>query len=170
MTENQLRQRAACFEWMLKHADQFSHAVTLTLKPYRIVATDKGDVCQVLTDIEAKNTLRQFLNRLNASLFGNAAKRHGKSVTVIALLEGTASKKLLHYHCALGNFPADQCEKAIDAKITSAWHLTAFGNEQVKIKPMQTAGWLTYSGKEIGFANADVIDWENVRLSAASLT
>ena len=170
MTENQLRQRAACFEWMLKHADQFSHAVTLTLKPYRIVATDKGDVCQVLTDIEAKNTLRQFLNRLNVSLFGNAAKRYGKSVTVIALLEGTASKKLLHYHCALGNFPADQCEKAINAKIASAWHLTAFGNEQVKIKPMQTAGWLTYSGKEIGFANADVIDWENVRLSAASLT
>ncbi len=170
MTERQLRQRAASIEWMLERADQFSHAVTLTLKPYRIVATDKGDVCQVLTDIEAKNTFRQFVKRLNISIFGNAAKRYGKSLNVIPMLEGKATKKSPHYHCALGGFPADLCEAAIAAKIASAWHLTAFGNEQVKVKPMQTSGWLTYSSKEIGLTETDVIDWENVRLAAASLT
>ena len=170
MTEDQLRLRATCFDWMLKHADQFTHAVTLTLKPYRIVATERGDVHQVLTAIEAQSTFGLFLKRLNVSLFGNAAKRYGKSVKVIPMLEGHASRKLLHYHCALGGFPADLCEKAITAKITSAWHLTAFGNEQVDIQLMQTVGWLTYAGKEIGFGNADVVDWENVRLSAASLT
>ena len=155
---------------MLEHADQFSHAVTLTLKPYRVVATDKGDVSQVLTDIEAKATFRQFVKRLNASVFGNAAKRYGKSLNVIPMLEGKATKKSLHYHCALGGFPDDLCEKAIAAKVASAWHMTAFGNDQLKVKPMQTAGWLTYSAKEIGLTETDVIDWENVRLTTASLT
>ena len=170
MTESQLRQRTASIEWMLEHADQFSHAVTLTLKPYRVVATDKGDVSQVLTDIEAKSTFRQFVKRLNASVFGNAAKRFEKSLNVIPMLEGKATKKSLHYHCALGGFPAELCEKAIAAKIASAWHMTAFGNDQLKVKPMQTAGWLTYSAKEIGLTETDVIDWENVRLTTASLT
>ncbi|WP_413439146.1 hypothetical protein ACFDAU_06310 [Sulfuriferula sp. GW1] len=169
MTENQLHLRAASLDWMLKHADQFTLAVTLTLKPYRVVSTQKGDIREALTAIEAQRTFRQFLNRLNASLFGNA-KRHSKSVSVIPLLEGQATKKPLHYHCALGGFPADICDEAIAAKITSAWHQTSFGNQQIDIQPMQTGGWLTYAGKEIGLGNADVVDWENVRLSAASLT
>jgi hypothetical protein len=170
MTNDQLLLRAACFGFMQKHADRFSHAVTLTLKPYRIVASPVGDQRQVLTPIEASANFHHFLNRLNAELFGNAAKRFEKSVTAIPLLEGQATHKLLHYHCALGNFPIDLCEKGIAAKITSAWHLTAFGNAQIDIQPMRTSGWLNYAGKEIGFRNADVIDWENVRLPAASLT
>lgn len=170
MTENQLHLRAASLDWMLKHADQLTLAITLTLKPYRVVSTQKGDMREVLTAIEAQRTFGQFLNRLNASLFGNAAKRFAKSVSVIPLLEGQATKKLLHYHCAMGGFPADLCDKVIAAKIASAWHQTSFGNEQIDIQLMQTVGWLTYAGKEIGLGNADVVDWENVRLSAASLT
>ena len=170
MTEDQLLLRATCLEWMLKHADQFTHAVTLTLKPYRIVATEIGDVRQILTPIEAQTNFRHFLKRLNAEVYGNATKRFGRSVTVMPLLEGQATHKLLHYHCALGNFPVELCAKAIEAKIASAWHQTSFGNEQVDIQPMRTSGWLNYAGKEIGFRNADVIDWVNVRLTAASLT
>lgn len=170
MTEDQILLRATCFEFMQKHAEQFTHAVTLTLKPYRMVASEYGDLRQVLTPIEASANFRHFLKRLNAETYGNATKRFGKSVTAMPLLEGHATHKLLHYHCALGNFPVDLCEKGITAKITSAWHQTAFGNAQIDIQPMRTSGWLNYAGKEIGFRNADVIDWENVRLSAASLT
>lgn len=155
---------------MRKHGDQFTHAVTLTLKPYRVIATEIGDVRQVLTSIEAKTNFRHFLNRLNTNMYGNAAKRFGKSITAMPLLEGQATHKLLHYHCALGNFPAELCEKGIAAKITNAWYQTAFGNKQIDIQPMRTIGWLNYAGKEIGFRNADVVDWENVRLSSASLT
>lgn len=170
MTENQIRIRAASLEWMHQHADQFTHAVTLTLKPYRLVAARNWDVRQVLTAIEAQTTFRHFLNRLNANTFGNAARRYGKSITAIPLLEGEATHKLLHYHCALGNFPTALCDKVINAKITNAWHQTPFGNEQIDIQPMRTTGWLNYAGKEIGFRDADVIDWANVRLPAASLT
>jgi hypothetical protein len=28
---------------------------------------------------------------------------------------------------------------------------------------MQTTGWLTYMGKEVGHKDAGVIDWENLR-------
>ena len=170
MTENQYRLRRASFRWMQQHADQFTHAVTLTLKPYRIVRAGDHNVRQVLTVIEAQTTFRQFLKRLNASLFGNAAKRRGKSVTVIPLLDGQAAQKLLHFHCGIGGFPVGMDESLIEAKIASAWHATAFGNEQIDIQPFKTAGWLTYGGKEIGVANVDVIDWLNVHLSAASLT
>lgn len=90
MTEDQLFIRAACLEWMLKYADQFTHAVTLTLKPYRVIATEFGDVRQALSSIEAKTNFRHFLNRLNANVYGNAAKRFGKSITAMPLLEGQA--------------------------------------------------------------------------------
>jgi hypothetical protein len=170
MTEQQFQLRSACVAWMQQYADHLTHAVTLTLKPYRVLATNTGEVREALTSIEASATCRHFLNRLNGSIYGNAVKRSGKSITAIPVLEGQGSAKLLHYHCALGGFPLTICDKAIAAKITNAWHLTPFGNEQVDIQPMHSSRWLTYMGKEIGLRNADGVDWENVRLSAASLT
>jgi hypothetical protein len=170
MTENQLLIRKASLEWMNENAEHLTHAVTLTLKPYRVVTTARGEFKQALTVIDAQRTFKQFLNRLNASVYKNAAKRCGKSVSVIPVIEGQATHKHLHYHCALGNFPATLCEKTIKAIIVSAWQQTEFGNEQIDIQPMQTIGWINYCGKEIGLKNADVIDWGNVRLPATSLT
>ncbi len=107
--------------------------------------------------------MRHFINRLNCNLFNTAMRRNGASIAILPVLEGEATHKLLHYHCAIGNFPAALCDKAIAAKIKWAWQQTHFGNEQIDIQRIQTTGWLTYMGKEVGRKDACVIDWENLR-------
>ena len=163
MTNNEIALRKATIEWMLQQADSYTHAVTLTLKPYRTALTKNGEVREALTKDNASANMRHFISRLNASLFGNAAKRHGKGITILATIEGEATNKLLHYHCAIGNFPNTNTEKEIRNKIKAAWEQTAFGNEQIDIQRIHTTDWLNYMGKEVGLRNADVVDWENVR-------
>jgi hypothetical protein len=169
MTEDQMRQQTACFDWMLKHADHFTHALTLTLKPTRVIQTDVGQTYERLTQIEAKRAFGFFLTRLNARLYGHAAKRHGKSVAVIPVLEGAATNKLLHYHYAMGNFRTDMSQKAVEDAIGATWQQCPFANKQIAVRPLSNEGWFAYTSKEIGIKNADVFDWENVRLPAASL-
>lgn len=163
MTNNEIALRNATLEWMLQQADSYTHAVTLTLKPYRSTLTKNGEVREALTKDSASANMRHFINRLNVSLYGNAAKRYGKGITILATIEGEATNKLLHYHCAIGNLPDTNTDKEIQSKIKAAWEQTAFGNEQIDIQRMQTNGWLSYMGKEVGLRNADVVDWENVR-------
>ena len=170
MTEQQIRLQRASIEWILKNGNSFTHAVTLTLKPCISTLNERGTSFQRLTDIDAKRNFALFLKRLNYSIYGNASKRFGKKVIAMPTLEGHGKDKLLHYHCALGGFRADLSEDAIAAKITAAWQQTQFGNEQVKVVKLQTNGWHTYIGKEIGLLNADVLDWENIHLPTALLT
>ena len=157
-------------DWMLANADSYTHAVTLTLKPYRIVLTERGQFREALDEMKAQTNFRHFLNRLNANVFGNAAKRHGKSVSVLPILEGQISQKLLHYHCAMGNFRDDLPDAAIASIIQHAWQQTPFGNEQVLVEPMHSTRWVSYIAKELGSSNSVAFDLDNTRLPAASLT
>ena len=163
MTNNEIALQKATMEWMLQKADSYTHALTLTLKPYRTVLTARGEIREALTKDNASANMRHFINRLNVSLYGNAVKRYGKSITILATVEGEATNKLLHYHCAIGNLPDTLNEQAIRSKIIAAWEQTNFGNQQVNIQRMQTSGWLGYMSKEVGLYNTDVVDWENVR-------
>jgi hypothetical protein len=169
MNTHRLKLRETQIKWMKENACHFTHAVTLTLKPYRTVINDRGQIRQALTVTEARRSFRLFLNLLNAAMFGHAAKRFKKSVAVIPVLEGQGTGKLLHYHCALGGFRDGMTEEQIRAVIVTLWRSTHFGNNQIDITPMVTSGWMEYMGKEIGIQDADVLDWENVRLPAVSL-
>ena len=167
MTENDYKLRQAHIDWMLEHADALTHAITLTLKPYCVIPTERGEMRDTLTPIAASRNFHHFLRRLNKSVFGHAAQRYDKSVVVLPMLEGRRTDKLLHYHCAFG-FPTFLQDAAIDAKVRCAWQQTQFGNEQIKIKRMATTGWLSYMGKDIR-STADELDISNVRLPSASL-
>jgi hypothetical protein len=169
LTHSQL-ERKAYLNWLLEDATSYTHAVTLTLKPYRTVLSPKGQLCIALTPIEAQQNFQFFLKRLNASLFGNQVKRYGKSVSVLPVLEGDGRDHLLHYHCAIGNFPAALPQRGIQAKIIASWHQTPFGNDQVHIQPFRNSGWLSYIAKQIGTRNEDAVDIQNLRRPNASLT
>lgn len=164
MTEDQIQIRKASIEWMNQNKSLFTHAVTLTLKPYRVIQSERGRTVQKLSHIEAKQTLRFFLKRLNIALFRKAA-RFGKSVHVVPVLEGQVTNKLLHYHCAVGNIPQDMDASILKLLICDAWAKTPFGNKQADIQLINSTAWFAYMGKEIGINDADVVDWENVRIS-----
>lgn len=105
MTEDQKRIQQASIEWMVRHKDAFNYAVTLTLKSYRRLKNDRGQAVEQLSHFAAKSTLAYFVKRLNIALFGKAAKRFGRSVSIIPVLEGHGADKRLHYHCAIGGLP-----------------------------------------------------------------
>lgn len=168
MTEEQKRIQQASIEWMIQHKDDFNYAVTLTLKSYRRLRNDRGQAVEQLSHFEAKRTLRYFVMRLNIALFGKAAKRFGRSVSIIPVLEGHSADKRLHYHCAIGGLPENMSVGEIDAAVRDAWSKTPFGYDEIRLKPISSVDWFSYMGKEIGFKNADVLDWENVVISSAS--
>ncbi len=152
---------------MVQNKNAFTHATTLTLRPYRTVLNSNGEAILKLTHIEAKETFRFFMKRLNASLFGNAARRFGTALYVIPVLEGQGTNKLLHYHCAIGNVPTGMSVDTLKTYIRTAWLKTPHGNEQIDVELIESAGWFAYMGKEIGIKNADVMDWTNVVIPSA---
>jgi len=164
MKPNRSEMQAATIDWMSQTINQCTYAVTLTLKPY---TTDDGKFREQLDEGKAKVNFDQFLKRLNYAIFGNAARRSNKkSITVIPVLEGRASGKLLHYHCAIGGIPDYASESHLRKLIAEAWHGTRFGNQQIDVKKITDAiGWLSYITKEMR-RNTDAFDVENIRISS----
>ncbi len=165
MTNDEYRLRQATLDWMVANADGYTHALTLTMKQTRKVVTERGDYWERLTAENATRNMRHFLNRLNAALYGNAAKRKrgGKSIRIVSALEGGVMCKNFHYHCVIGRLPERLTDNERDGLIRAVWQQTNFGNEQVHIQRLTTAGWMGYMVKELGKLSCDTIDWENVR-------
>ena len=165
MTDDEYRLRQATLDWMMEKADSYTHALTLTMKQSRRVMTQRGEVVERLTTYSATTNMRHFINRLNARLYGNAAKaaRGGKGITLLGALEGGATGNNIHYHCVIGRLPERLTNKERDGLIRAAWQQTHFGNEQVNIQALKTTGWMSYMVKELGKLSCDIIDWENVR-------
>lgn len=82
MTDSEYKLRQATLNWMVAQAESYTHALTLTLKQSRKVKTERGELVERLTRYSATTNMRHFINRLNAALYGNAAKtaRGGKCV------------------------------------------------------------------------------------------
>ena len=165
MTNDEYRLKQATLDWMLERADGYTHALTLTMKQTRRVMTERGEVVERLTKYNASTNLRHFINRLNGSLFGNAAKakRGGKTVKLLGALESGVMGRNLHYHCIIGRLPERLTENERSGLIMAAWQQTNFGNEQIHIEQLKTTGWLSYMTKELGKLSCDIIDWENIR-------
>lgn len=129
-------------------------AVSLTMKqtrfkPYR-----------TLTDIEAIQNFRHFLNLVNYSFFGKAFQRFRKRLKVVPALEASFLSKRLHYH-ALMERPAEVDFERFCEIIRGKWARTQWGDRQVHIKPAtEPEGWLAYITKQPGTVNT--VDWENL--------
>ena len=67
-------------------------AVTLTMK--------KRAGGRALDPIAASENFRHFQNRLNRTVLGSRAKRHGARLLMIAVIETSADHRL-HYHCVI---------------------------------------------------------------------
>lgn len=165
MTDSEYKLRQATLNWMVAQAESYTHALTLTLKQSRKVKTERGELVERITRYSATTNMRHFINRLNAALYGNAAKtaRGGKSIKLLGALEGGTTGDNLHYHCVIGRLPERLTNSERDYLIRSAWQQTSFGNEQVHIQTLTTTGWMGYMVKEVGKLSCDIIDWENVR-------
>lgn len=152
------RLKDANLKWLSAHEAMYTHAVTLTLKPYRVVKNDRGVVREPCDQRKAQANLRIFLNRIDARNFGHAAKRYGRRVIVLPFFHGVACDKLLHYHLAMGGFRDELSDSQIETMISEEWARTPFGNQQTDVKRKYSAGWISYSADEVGCLSADALD------------
>lgn len=132
-------------------------AVTLTMK--------KRSLNCVNDPITASTNYRHFANRLNATVLGSKAKRHGGKLQTIAVIESNADGRL-HYHAVIDR-PSHWTFKNFAEEIAHQWRRTNFGYDEVDVQDGATAGWTTYMLKYRQKASLpDSIDWENCHLTA----
>ncbi len=132
-------------------------AVTLTMK--------KRNGARSADDIVASENFRHFRNRLEHSLLGSAAKRHGKHLLMIVVLEMSADDRL-HYHCIIDR-PYHCCFGRFESVVREEWAKTDFGYRQVDIQDQPDEGWTDYLLKRRQKRSLfDSIDWANCQLFA----
>lgn len=156
--------RNALREWIALDAWEAPFAATLTLRQSVDVEDGKASHRLWLTDQQASQNFRHFLNKLNRRVFGKSAARYGRGVRVLPVLEGGDSKRL-HYHAVIDCLRPSLVQE-FPSTVADTWRGTMWGYAQTDIRPDADRGWLNYITKfrdKPDFGSA--IDWVNVRLS-----
>ncbi|WP_091965337.1 rolling circle replication-associated protein [Bradyrhizobium shewense] len=132
-------------------------AVTLTMK--------KRHGARSVDDIAASENFKHFRNRLEHSLLGSAAKRYGRHLLMIVVLETSADNRL-HYHCIIDR-PYHCTFHRFITVVREEWARTDFGYRQVDIQDEPDEGWTSYLLKRRQKRSLlDSIDWANCQLFA----
>ena len=132
-------------------------AVTLTLK--------KRDKARSVDQIVATENFRHFRNRLDHTLLGTKAKRYGRRLRILAVLEMSSDQRW-HYHCIIER-PYHCSFESFCQAICDQWQRTDFGYSQINIQDQADDGWTNYILKERQKSSLlDAIDWENSYLIA----
>lgn len=130
-------------------------AVTLTMK--------KRAGARLADDIVASENLRFFRVRLETRVLGRAAKRHGKRLRMMCVLEMSADHRL-HYHCVFER-PYHCSFDRFRAIIRDQWPKTDFGYHEVDVQDQSDSGWTDYLLKlRQKRSLLDSIDWTNCQL------
>lgn len=133
--------------------DESNHlAVTLTMK--------QSANHQKLDKYLATKNMRYFLNNLNRSIFGNATKRFGKQLDVIAVQE-TSNWQRLHYHLVI-RIPDRVSRTELSNLVLQHWKSTDFAYNENNIKPCHSSGWINYMLTDIG--TTAELDIENTNI------
>lgn len=133
--------------------DEKTHlAVTLTMK--------QSVRHQKLDKYLATKNMRYFLSNLNRSIFGNATKRFGKKLEIIAVQE-TSNWQRLHYHLVI-KIPDRVSSIELSDLILQHWKSTDFAYYENDIKPCHSSGWINYMMKNTGTTSE--LDIENTNI------
>jgi hypothetical protein len=140
-------------------AIQFEHPTAVSL-------TMKKRVGSVACDtIIASNNFQQFRRRLESAVLGSAAKRHGRRLLMVAVLEISGDNRP-HYHCIIDR-PYYCSFERFNAIVCEQWQKVDFGYHHVDIQDRADTGWTDYILKQRQTSSLfDSIDWANCQLIA----
>jgi len=118
-----------------------------------------------LDDIRSVRNVRHFMNRLNNSLFGNAYKRYGKSVSALFVQEVSGSGR--HHLHAVFDAPETRDVSVFTRCVEASWLKTRFGYREIRLDTppvgKTVGGYLHYIMKDKTKLSGlcDAVDWEN---------
>lgn len=93
----------------------------------------QGKVHRLLTEDNARQNVKHFLNILNKKVYGNAAKRFNKKVHAIPVIQGGTKNNQLHLHMTVvvpERFKRDE----FVTLMSNLWTKTHFGNSVTKVQ------------------------------------
>lgn len=96
----------------------------------------------------ASKNMRYFLGKLNRSIYGNATKRFGKQLEIIAVQETSYSQRL-HYHLLI-KVPDGISIDDLSSRILQHWKSSDFAYNENVVKPCYSSGWISYMAKNLG--------------------
>ena len=133
--------------------------LTLTFRQGR--KADNGTWVR-LDENQAKDAFRFFMRLLNQTVYGKAARRHGKQVNVLPVIEKHAHGRW-RLHAAI-ELPALCTQRWFDETIRECWSRVDWGYEVNFVRDNADRGWLDYILKpwqKSGLENwSDCIVWE----------
>jgi hypothetical protein len=150
-------------------------AVTLTLKQGRKIATVAGaqwnakaawtsEVTQFIDGQTCTANFRHFSNLLNRAVYGHAAKRYGKKVRMVVVLEGNAAVRW-HFHAAIDCAAHIEPDGFADL-VRECWAQTDWAYGEADIQTGADDGWIRYMSKLRTKTDlASSIDWTNTHLT-----
>jgi hypothetical protein len=136
------------------------HAVTLTLKTRTLV----GSVWQTLTQLDAQQNLRHWLNVIRKKLVKRGFTKHAE-LQRVPIYEGGRTQGIRpHYHLVLDKPDCIQTPE-YETLIQSEWARTRWGHHRVTVEACyDAAGSLDYITKlRTKEHYPDSIDWTNFK-------
>jgi len=152
-------QKVATRDWLRGiHAD-YPLALTLTLKQVIEVKNNNGIYYTKIDKDECRQIAKRFTQKLNQQIFGNSAKRYGKGLKYLIVVEGERSCKNLHLHMAIGEIPEHIKWSDIKELVANAKSKVAGIDKQFDVD-IADSGWMEYLTKELGKADTDNVLWD----------
>ena len=134
-------QKQATRTWLNSLHKQYPLALTLTLKQSFVVKNANGAYIQKLDKNEVRRIARHFTQKLNQQVFGNSAKRYGKGLKYLIVVEGERTHKNLHLHMAIGDLPSYVRWNEMDGLVRNAKLRVEDLDEQHKVDIVDS-GWM----------------------------
>ena len=144
--------------WLGSISSSYPVALTLTLKQQIAYTSPKGSVRKRIDRNDCEKIAERFIRKLNQQVYGHAARRYGKGLKYIVVVEGERTNKKLHLHMAIGDLPIhvriNELEKFVSQAKLHVEHIDA----QHKLDTADS-GWMTYITKECGRHDTDNVLW-----------
>ena len=131
--------REALATWV--DIDSWTAPVAATFTMKQALQADDGRLIRLTRDLASEN-FRHFLKRLNYKLYGNAAHRYRRRVTVCPVLEMSAADRL-HYH-AVFDVPPSVTPDEFRQFTLECWSSTHWAHSQSDIQFQADSGWAAY--------------------------
>ena len=152
-------QKQATRNWLNSLHKQYPVALTLTIKQVNSYKSVKGVHIKKLDRDECRRIATHFTHKLNQQVFGSSAKRYGKALKYLVVVEGERTTKNLHLHIAIGDLPSYVKLNELDKLVCNAKLKVEELDAQHKVDIVDS-GWLEYLTKELGMKDTDNVLWD----------
>lgn len=156
---NTITQKQATRDFLRSLHSQYPIALTLTLKQSYPITNAYGTYIQKLDRDEVRRIAMHFKHKLNQQIFGSSAKRYGKGLKYLMIMEGERTYKNLHLHIAIGEKPDFIKWNELDGLVRNAKQRIVEIDTQHKLDVVDS-GWSEYITKELGMADTDNVFWD----------